>query len=403
MRANSVKPRYVAKQIAAFLLVGIACSWLIDHVSLPFFWAALVAIAYGVWCARQSSATTAKLFWMNAVVATSVLAVIEGYLWFTKPPPTVFDTSTPAASGNVHDIDFGYGPIVPSTTRIAKLYDGKPAYDVTYTVNEDGLRVSPPELPAGDQLGCVLFFGCSMTFGEGVEDDETMPWQVGLQTGGRYATRNLSYHGWGPHQMLAALQSGRAERFAHCDVTQVVYMALYSHAQRVAGRVSWDRHGPRYILDDDGRAVRAGYFSDAKRRGPLPQRVLERLKRSLFFRKFLSSRFDPLYYPASPGELDLFAAVILQAREEVVDRFPGASFDVLLWDVALARESRTAFTERVSSPTLEVHLLSKAIPDYRAPRDPRYDVSPSDPHPNADAHRLIAEHVVTNVLNYPSP
>jgi hypothetical protein len=113
-----------------------------------------------------------------------------------------------------------------------------------------------------------------MTFGEGVQDDETLPWHVGSLTGGRYATRNLSYHGWGPHQMLAALQSGRAERAARCEVTQVIYMAYYSHALRVAGRIPWDRHGPRYVLDDSGHAVRAGYFSDDPLRGPLPQRVL---------------------------------------------------------------------------------------------------------------------------------
>ena len=76
-----------------------------------------------------------------------------------------------------------------------------------YTIGPNGLRVSPPYEEVAD-VPCALFFGGSFTFGTGVEDDEALPYVAGILSEGKYRVYNFGYRGYGPHQMLAALESG---------------------------------------------------------------------------------------------------------------------------------------------------------------------------------------------------
>jgi hypothetical protein len=383
----------------SLLVLGAAGLWLVDHVSLPFAWIALLVVVYCGWQLRRSRATIGKVFWLNFGVVVAVLGMYEVGLWLASAPLAEFAPTMRASDGFVDHVDYGYGPLAPSRTHVVKRVEGKPIYDVIYTVDANGLRVSPPELDADHRKGCVLFLGCSNTFGEGVEDDETLPWQVGVKTAGRFATRNMGFQGWGPHQMLSALQSGNAERAVGCDVTQVVYLALYWHALRVARRSYWDHNGPRYVLDANGRAVRAGYLSDVTLRGAIPRRVLDRLKLSFIYQEYLRPRLDPYEAPIGPKDLDLFAAVVDRSREEAAARFPHASFHVLFWDIGFSSEWTSKIMTRFSRPGITIHRLSEAIPDYRMPFDSRYVLSTRDAHPSPAAYARIADYVVNEILH----
>ena len=65
------------------------------------------------------------------------------------------------------------------------------------SVDKRGLRVEPPLAPShGDR--CVLFFGCSYTFGEGVNDTETLPYRTGVLAEGLLRMINFGLHSYGP-------------------------------------------------------------------------------------------------------------------------------------------------------------------------------------------------------------
>lgn len=382
----------------AALPVGALCAWLVDHVSVPFAWIALVVTVYCAWGFCRTPATLGKIVWLNVGAVVLVCGMLEVVLWRMAPPGTEFEPGYLPSDGFVRHAEYGYGPAVSSRTHVRKVSGKQTLYDVVYTIDDQGRRVSPPELGGAARRGCVVFFGCSNTYGEGVEDDETMPWRVGVVTGGRYATRNFGFSGWGPHQMLAMLQNGDAERRAECDVTHVVYFALYWHALRVAGRAPWDQRGPRYVLGPDGGAVRAGQFSDAHGAW-LTRPLLDRLHGSFFYRKFLGGRLDPFERPTTPPDLDLMAAIVARARDEAAVRFPRASFDVLFWDMALAPNMVADVTTRLERRGLTVHPLSRAIPDYHGETDIRYTLSEVDRHPTPVAYALIAEYVATEILH----
>src|SRR5207247_10000624 len=118
-----------------------------------------------------------------------------------------------------------YAPDANRRVTARKLYRDQVLYDVTYTIGPDGLRVAPPayDVAVG---GCVVFFGDSVSFGEGVNDDQTFPYLVGLKTEGRYRIYNFAFSGYGPHQMLAALQAGRVARIVLCRSTRVIYLTI---------------------------------------------------------------------------------------------------------------------------------------------------------------------------------
>ena len=381
------------------LLLGIACYWFPAHVRVPYVWIALGTITVCVWKLRHARSTPAKMAWLNLAAVVLALGMLELYLWSTAPTPAEFAEEFEPSDGFVSHLDYGYGPVAPSRTHVVKLYEGKPIYDVFYTIDERGMRISPPELDAEHRRGCVLFFGCSYTFGEGVADEQTLPYQVGLKTQGRYAIRNMGFQGYGPHQMLSALESGEAERVADCKVTDVIYTALYWHALRVAGRSYWDHNGPRYVRDENGRAVRAGFFSDVGLHSRVPESILKRLKKSFVYQEYLAARVDPYEAPTRRGNVKLLSAIVERSRDEIARRFPGAAFHVLIWDSVLPPHLEAEATAAVTKPGVDVHNVKAVIRDQKDGFDPRYQISSGDRHPRAETYALVADYVASAVLH----
>lgn len=94
--------------------------------------------------------------------------------------------------------EFGIYRISPGRHRSHKYYNdnGETIYRVVYTVDELGRRVVPvPEARSRDRH--LIFSGGSFTYGEGVDDRETLPYQVGIGTT-RYKPYIYAFHGWGP-------------------------------------------------------------------------------------------------------------------------------------------------------------------------------------------------------------
>ena len=113
----------------------------------------------------------------------------------------------------------------PGTAARAQKWHGK---TLLY-----GLRVSPPR-GSGPPEACVVFFGDSFTFGEGLNDTETMPYRAGAIGGGRFEVYNFGFRGYGPHPMLSALQHGRVASILKCRPTHVIYTATPDHVNRIS-------------------------------------------------------------------------------------------------------------------------------------------------------------------------
>jgi hypothetical protein len=316
-----------------------------------------------------------------------VLAAVE-HRWARQdaaPRPvdaSIIDTPEYKRSDSV----LGFAPI-PGVSATSKLVlRGRTIYETRYTIDELGLRVAP-RCDCGSGTRAILFFGCSFTFGTGVQDDETLPYRVGVRTGSRYAIYNFAFDGYGPHQMLAALEQGIVAARVAQPPRYVFFAAIADHVRRAAGRARWDRAGPRYVRD--GESVRlAGPFASTP--APPPRGLRERAG-VMLARSAIVRRWRPR--TGEEGEEETFVAIVDAARRRVETDFPGAEFRVLFWGM---NDRALDLSRRLEERGVAVDLVAEIIPDWAADRD-RYEI-PDDPHPNARAYDAVARHLAERVI-----
>jgi hypothetical protein len=235
----------------------------------------------------------------------------------------------------------------------------------------------------------VVFFGDSVTFGEGVNDRESFPYQVGLKTDGQFEVFNLAFSGYGPHQMLASLQSHRFEEAVGCRPTSFIYLSIREHLARVAGLAPWDRHGPRYRLKTDGKLVRDGNFDSP--RWSAPAWIGRAIQTSCIWQRFFGYGRE-----AEAADLELFLAIVREAAKLTHQRYSDSKFHVILWD---ARNDRllSAIESNLRAAGIAVYQLTSVIPDSRGNWS-QYVLDAHDMHPNARSYELLADFVVDRIL-----
>lgn len=247
-------------------------------------------------------------------------------------------------------------------TAVRKL-DSRVIFDASYTTGPDGFRIVPK---ADNARRCVLLFGDSFTFGEGVNDDETTAAQLVTRSKGQVEVKNLGIGGWGPHQFLAGLQSGRFQRAISCKPTDAVYLMIAAHTARAAGRGKWDRFGPMFVVDDKGRPVRAGNFNT----------VGKSWRELVGFNRLTEDE-----------EEELSATILSEASRELERLYPGIRFHVFLWDGVPDGVAR-----RLKDRGVSVHTIRQIIPDYS---DEKYLIAPPyEYHPKPVAYEKVADYVL---------
>lgn len=269
----------------------------------------------------------------------------------------------------------GYRARPSGRTRATELRNGVTIYDVIYSTNDQGWRMTPQHPEAGK---AAVFFGCSYTFGECLNDEEAFVWQLAEKLGKDWQTFNFGFSGFGPHQFLRLLECGALDSITgRYKETWVFYLGLAGHELRSGGYSAWDSTGPWYEEDADGQAVYRGSFADkiGKYRHMLDKFFKKSAVYSLLFKSASVRKAD--------GELQSLQRAIIKTAADKIKVLPGASFTLLLWP-----GNEKLASELTDISTLE---LGPAFPGMRENRD-KY-VIPGDGHPNALAHSLAAEHI----------
>ena len=348
------------------------------------------ALLFGVWGlvlliravqVRRRSGRGALAF--NVGVLLLGLAVLEVLL--IRPPRADirFLPASGAQARRMMSSALGYVPTPNRCVRSAVVVDGAPVFDVHYGIDPRGLRDGPPTADAPE--GTVLCFGCSFTFGFGLEDDETYPWQLQQLVGGRLQVENLGYIGYGPHQMLAQIQEGVAEAAARAPVRHAVYLAIVDHPRRVSGREPSSRHTPRFDVTDDGTPIRRGLWSDEPS-SVGPKRLLQLLRHANLFARVM----EHVEEGGTAGDLRRYVAIVRQARDELHARWPDGQFHVVVWDDEDRLSAR--LIEALEGAGIEPIRMSEVAPDFRSDLE-RHRLHPADVHPSRHANRILAEYL----------
>jgi hypothetical protein len=281
----------------------------------------------------------------------------------------------------------GYAPYPDNVATSTKHIDNEWIYSVSYTIGPDALRVTPEA--SEDAEGSVLFFGGSFTFGEGVEDEDTMPYRVGVLTEGSYAIHNFALHGYGPHQMLSALEHGYVRDRVDHPPHYVIYTGAAFHAERVRG-MPWDQNGPRYLLGSDGSVDYQGRFSDPRGKvHEIARWLRKRIKWSALGKEILKR-----LAPEIRKDRDLYLAIVDASRHRVEESYAGCEFHVIFWDNMDGGDIATELEGR----GLRVHRITGVIPDIHE-NNAQYRLHELDAHPNPEALGRIARYVVKSIVS----
>jgi hypothetical protein len=402
-QAALTRRSFVLLALAALVLSGLC----LKARPMPFvwfwlFWAA--ALLGGVFCVRGSW-PRALLF--NAGVAAATLAAAEAYFSFQERVVTL----TPEL--RVKDEILGWAPAKGMRTRATQFHYGRPVYDVTQTIDSNGLRISAPAGKAPPD-GTVIFFGCSITYGEGLQDDETLPYQVCTQSRGRWRAVNFAFSGYGPQQMLAAIADGRVRCVVDSRPRYAIYVATLDHGARVAGRYPWQDGAPRYRLDLDGEPRLNGHFhGEGRAPGFLDSHVFRIIPGAAPWLRWQLGKSSIYRMTGTRGwattlttldDIHLSLAIVRKSRELLLEDYPGLEFHVIFWPLqftqcrALYREMLDGFRQL----NMPVHRVEEILPGYDLEVPDRYQtryvLSPFDWPPNALANRLLAQYVVTKIL-----
>lgn len=309
--------------------------------------------------------------------------------WLTPvffSPPAEPSTVEYAEGYKGERTDIGSQPNPGRHASSRRTSTGDVVYDVTYTIGPDRLRVTPDN-PVGPYR--VNFLGCSYTFGEGLQDNETLPYAFAALARDVHVV-NYGFHGYGAHQALAILESDR-------DTSGEINFFLTApfHAERSACKPVWTEGSPRYVLNADGSLSRNGRCGDAS--DPLPY-----LRSHIATYSNIVAVIDrAMRLHLTDADMALYVALVKRMAELSHQR--GQRFIVGFLGNSKGTLYGTSYTSAMLIKTFassadDVGLLdlTKSWPEQRE----KYQISEMDSHPNARANRERAVILAEGLRRY---
>ncbi len=282
----------------------------------------------------------------------------------------------------------GYRPRPGVRATLSLDRFGKEIYRSVYTIDADGFR-----LTRGGRAGAVdttVFLGDSYTFGDGLDDQDTLPQQFAVARGLHDKVINTAFSGYGTHQVLRLLQSGRLDGRLGSGRRSFIYLVIDEHLRRIEGRAPTDWMGtPHFELDGPSVRYVGPYY-------PGPGGLLTRLLPNSALMIAIGNAF--MIEPKAQST-QLFGAMVQEAQRIVQQRYRGRLL-IVLWDEPLLLDKgapdrsrrRAALTDRIaqelSGRGVPYVRVSQLIPDYRAHMSD-YAIA-GNGHPSAALNRRLA-------------
>ncbi len=255
---------------------------------------------------------------------------------------------------------------------------GEIIYDATYSIGADGFRLTDQTQFNKKRIN---FFGCSFTFGEGLNDNETLPYYFSRQRSD-FSVKNFGFHGYGPHQALNILLSDR-------DTSGILNFFLTApwHAPRSACRPSYTALSPRYVLIG-GSLEYVGKCGESNlgNVGGYAKRIISQ---SGIYKFILQAQL--LEAPRNE-DFDLYLAIIEKMYKISKDR--GQLFVVGFIKAEDKFFKGTAYTNQILIDELKLRsdqLVDLTLSESAESLQPEYFIHPLDKHPSAYANAQRAK------------
>lgn len=255
-------------------------------------------------------------------------------------------------------------------------YRGKPLFDARYVFDKNNRRTMPAvsEKPGAE----ILLFGCSYTFGHGLENEETWAWLLSKDLGPDWKITNYAFNGYGAHQMLDLLEDKLVE-MPTAPFRQAIFLAIRHQLHRSSGL--FDMRSSRYVLKD-GIAARDGLTTDS------PWFLLNSLPRALngsqAVREISRRLVNVLRDKKHDEFLRIYVSLIGQAAK-ILENQCHTPLLVLVWPDL---DELVPELEKIGVKAIS---MRKMLPQWNEPDGSNYHIVKNcEYHPNQQATREIA-------------
>ena len=277
----------------------------------------------------------------------------------------------------------GYKPKPDTSHTGVRIVNGKIIYSIKFNTDANSLRITPID-STKPRTQYAQFYGCSMTFGEGVQSNETLPYYFGKYNS-TYHPYNFAYSGYGPHQMLARLESGSPKNIVKESAGIAFYIYINDHVNRAIGTMTnygYNGGNAPYFHEVGNGLKHDGLFKDARR------------IRSWFYEILLKSNILKLFkigYPFTISEADyeLTAEIMAQASRDYKKQFGNDNFYVIIYPTTVDSSLIIRLLKQKGVKVLDYSKLFN-------PTDKKYAI-PYDEHPTALANEVLIKHLVKDI------
>jgi hypothetical protein len=308
-----------------------------------------------------------------------LLAMTEGlfYIVNTMAANTAKEEWYSSGSLFANDERLGYKILPNVHVYERKKFDDELAFEATYSTDEYGRRITPVEHDE-ERDNFLLFFGDSFVFGQGVNDNETLPFYM-AELAPQYKPYNYGVMGYGPQGMLAKLQDNQISKEIDKDKGILVYIIINDHFIRAIGSMrvhnTWGHSMPFYALDAHDKLIRKGNFTSGR---PLVSLVYRGLGTSQILRFF---GID-LHGNITDNHVAMTARIIEESRNIFLKKFKSNRFYVLFFPNQ--KETRRLIPALRSADIEYVDYV-----DLFAVTQEGFEIK-NDGHPTPKAYKTIA-------------
>ena len=251
-------------------------------------------------------------------------------------------------------------------------------YKQYYRTDEFGRRINPVSLPDSVYKQFAMVTGCSFAFGYGLNERQTLSYYLDSLSGMR--TYNYGVSGHGTQQTLALIQSRDLQSEIAEQNGVLIHLFIDDHVQRLIGSRRliklWASNFPYYYLENDILKRDGSFWSG-------------RHFQTRFYRAISQSAFIDLFdidFPwyVSDSHLELFRAVLHEAKNEFKRQFPEGRFIVVIGP-------GSKLAPRIVSVLAESKIEVLDLSDLLDKDEKRYKIHWTEGHPNGTYYFEMAD------------
>ncbi len=322
-----------------------------------------------------------RTIFANLTLLCFLLIGVETILFFVLGMPSAFkkDFSIPKLESD--NIFFKLGTFNHKDTVIndTKIVNGDTVFNVTYSFDQYRRRITPNT--DINRKNYNLFFGCSIGFGYGLNDNQTLAYHFQNKdtTANSY---NYCVSSTGTNHMLAKLQYEDISKQVKEKNGKAFYIFFWDHIYRSIGCMSryteWLHLSPNYEFEGK-KLVRNKRFKDGR---PIKSWFYESVYQTNIV-KYFQADF-PLRL--NDSHFDLVTEMILESKKEYEKQFGNDEFFVVIYPnyINYTPEEMKKFQFYLKNKEIKFLDLSMVI-KYQS----KYTLG-GDSHPNSETNKLIS-------------